>query len=205
MCEISYALSTNFDFSLKSYLVDNEHEVQVEFGYSLTGYKESDFSVRPIVENGSVEIYNDENSSWVTSSGLFSSFPSLKKTMSVRFKGFVVEKSVLSFQIYNLKSGESYLTPKKSVWSKKVYEKYDEKVNASLESVLGAKDEEPEVIETSQGAVVIEKKPPNFENVFKFVDAIPINYFFYFGIGVFVWSVIFGFKFLKIGKRNGYG
>jgi len=205
MCGVSCAQSTHFDFSSRSYLIENENEVQVEFGYSLTGYKESDFSVRPIVENGSVEIYNEAKDTWVSSFGLFSSFPSLKKNMMVRLKGFEVEKSVLYFQIYNLKTGESYFTPKKSIWSRKVYEKYVEKVNENLENVLGAKDEAPEVLESSQSAVVSEKKPPNFENLFKFVDSIPKRYFFFFGIAVFVWSVIFGYKFLKIGKTNGYG
>lgn len=201
-CRVSYAQFTQFDFSLKSYLVDNEKEIEVEFNYLLTGYKEGDFSVRPVVENGIVEIFNEDSGQWVSSFSSFSNFPKLSKKNLITFKGLTVEKSVLHFEIYEIGTGKTYLTPKKSIWSEKVYEKYIEKVNESLSRKnLEKKEVVEEVAESSQSSGS-EKYEPS--DISKFIDSIPKKYFLFFGVAVFVISAVVGFKYKKFDFRKGF-
>ncbi len=130
-----------FDFSLNRYLIDENKETVVNFKYKLEGYDEKLFLVKPFIENGIVEVFNAEKNIWASSFSLVSDLPNLQKEMLLRVKGFGIEKTDLYFEILNLSNGQVYLTPKKEVWSKKVYGKYLEELNEKIKGDLMLKNE----------------------------------------------------------------
>jgi len=124
---------TNFDFSLGRYLLDDDKEIKVSFDYNLENYQENNFLVRPVVNNGMVEIMNPDKGVWVSSFGLLSDFPFIQKEMFIKIKGFETQKSSLYFEIFNTVSGDIYKTPEKNIWSKHIYKGYLEKLRENLE------------------------------------------------------------------------
>lgn len=193
-CGVCKAQFTYVDFSLESYLVIEEKETKVSLIYNLSGAKESDFIVRPIVENGIVEILDSKANVWVGTSGFISSLPNLSKNITVRFKGLTFEKSSLWFEIKSLKTGKSYLTPKKSVWTNKIYEGYVENINESVVNyskrsiVLSNVSEQiPKVMESTG----VNRSSSLF--TLELIDNIPRRYFMYMSICLLVSSSIVGF------------
>ena len=130
-----------FDFSLNRYLIDENKETVVDFKYELEGFTEKLFLVKPFTANGIVEVFNPEKNLWASSFSLVSDLPNLQKEMLLRVKGFGIEKTDLYFEILNLSNGQVYLTPKKYIWSKKVYEKYLEDLNKKIKGDLVLKNE----------------------------------------------------------------
>ena len=118
------AKDTYFDFSLEKPFIESGSEFEVMFRHKLEGFTEEDFLVSPVVNRGLVRF----------GSGKFSvSYP-------VSVTGF--GKISLSFDIWNLKTGEIYKTPVRSIWSTLVYSKYIEKLNNNLRSFMDAKIDE---------------------------------------------------------------
>jgi len=154
-----------FDFSLSRYLIDENREMVVDVKYRLDGFIEDIFIVKPVIENGTVEIFNPEKNLWASSFSLVSDLPDLKKEMLIRVKGFGIEKTNLYFEILNLSDGQVHLTPKKEVWSKKVYEKYLENLNKKIERDAILKNEAGEPSEEIMESVVLKDFGEN--SVFK--------------------------------------
>ena len=75
--------------------------------------------------------------------------------MLIRVKGFGIEKTNLYFEILNLSNGRVYLTPKKEVWSEKIYGKYLDKVNKKIKENLVLKNEEENIPEETLESVVL--------------------------------------------------
>jgi hypothetical protein len=113
--------------------LDTDKEIKVSFDYNLENYQENNFLVRPVVNNGMVEIMNPEKGSWVSSFGLLSDLPFIQKEMFIKIKGFETQKSTLYFEIFNTVSGDVYKTPEKNIWSKHIYKGYLEKLRENLE------------------------------------------------------------------------
>lgn len=144
-----------FDFSLNRYLLDDNKETVVNFRYELEGFTEESFLVKPIIENGIVEVFSPEKNLWASSFSLVSDLPHLQKEMLIRVKGFGIEKTNLYFEILNLSNGRVYLTPKKEVWSEKIYGKYLDKVNKKIKENLVLKNEEENIPEETLESVVL--------------------------------------------------
>lgn len=154
-----------FDFSLNRYLIDENKETVVNFKYKLEGYDEKLFLVKPFIENGIIEVFNPENNLWVSSFSLVSDLPNIQKEMLIRIKGFGTEKTELYFEILNLSNGQVYITPKKYVWSKKVYEKYLEDLNKKIKGDLVLKNEGEGVQEETLDGVFL--KDSSRESIYK--------------------------------------
>ena len=154
-----------FDFSLNRYLIDENKETVVNFKYKLEGYDEKLFLVKPFIENGIIEVFNPENNLWVSSFSLVSDLPDIQKEMLIRIKGFGTEKTELYFEILNLSNGQVYITPKKYVWSKKVYEKYLEDLNKKIKGDLVLKNEGEGVQEETLDGVFL--KDSSRESIYK--------------------------------------
>ncbi len=200
LCKVSYAEFTQFDFSLGRYLVDNDKEIIVNFDYLLSGYEDKDFLVRPVIENGIVEIFNAGNNSWVSSFDLISDFPILKKEMIIKISGLYVEKSSLIFEIYNTKSGENYTTPAKGVWSGKVYSKYLDKLNAGLSKNLVLKEEVVfKPVEYLESTLVGESEEK--WDLWSKLDSVPKTYFLILSTMSFLVFFLLGLKF-KIRQKK---
>jgi hypothetical protein len=184
---------TNFDFSLGRYLLDNDKEIKVSFNYDLENYQENNFLVRPVVNNGMIEIMNPEKGSWVSSFGLLSDLPFIQKEMFIKIKGFETQKSTLYFEIFNTASGDIYKTPEKSIWSKYVYKGYLEELRENLD--LSFK----ESTESSQESFFIKvanldvgkDKKDNSKNKDSIINAIsyPFLFFIFFIIGYKVFKI----------------
>lgn len=140
---ICHADFVPFDFSLDRHLLYEGKEAVVDFKYDLQGYEEKDFLVKPLLNNGLVEIYNLCTSSWVGPYVLINELPHIEDEMLIRVKGFNVFRSALSFEIVNTRTGETYLTPSKDIWSLKVYSDYGEKINSRLAEIKLHKEEVP--------------------------------------------------------------
>lgn len=194
-CCNSYAEFTNFDFELEKYFVEDNKEINVELIYSLDGYTEKDFLIRPVVLNGIIEILNEENGKWVSSYGLTTDLPSLKKNILVRIRGVSVEKTEIFFEIRNINTGEVYLTPKKYVWGNKVYENYLERIKIYKNDKNSEEIIENEVIESSssqnfdQTRENVDKK----EDLADKLDKIPKIFFLILGIAAFTVFFVIGY------------
>ena len=178
---------TNFDFSLGRYLLDNDKEIKVSFNYDLENYQENNFLVRPVVNNGMIEIMNPEKGSWVSSFGLLSDLPFIQKEMFIKIKGFETQKSSLYFEIFNTAGGDVYKTPEKNIWSKHVYKGYLEKLRENLEFRLRESTESSQEISSLSIANldVADDKKDNSKNKDAIINVIsyPFLFLVFFVIG----------------------
>jgi hypothetical protein len=195
-CCNSYAEFTNFDFDLSKYFVEDNKEVNIELIYSLDGYIEKDFLIRPVISNGIIEILNEENGKWISSYGLTTDLPSLKKNMLVRVRGVSVEKTEIFFEIRNINTGEVYLTPKKYIWSNKMYENYLERLKIQRKQEEIEQINKNEVTESSstQNFNQINDESVKKEDLIDKLDKIPKIFFLILGIIAFIVSFIVGYK-----------
>lgn len=184
---------TNFDFSLGRYLLDSDKEIKVSFDYELENYQENNFLVRPVVNNGMVEIMNLEKRSWVSSFGLLSDLPFIQKEMFIKIKGFETQKSSLYFEIFNTAGGDVYKTPEKNIWSKHVYKGYLEKLRENLEFRLRESTESSQEISSLSIANldVADDKKDNSKNKDAIINVIsyPFLFFIFFIIGYKVFKI----------------
>ncbi|MBU1133235.1 hypothetical protein KKG08_03105 [Patescibacteria group bacterium] len=116
-----FAKDVYFDFSVKEPFVESGSEFEVKFNYKFDGFEEKDFLVNPVVDRGLVKYRNN---------GLSDVFP-------ISLIGF--GNISLSFDVWNLKTGDIYKTPIKPIWSTLVYSRYLEKLNTNLRSFMNAK------------------------------------------------------------------
>ena len=188
LVSVSYALFTNFDFSLKEYLVPENTETEVYFSYLFSGYENKDFVVKPLTGNGTVEIFNPENKEWAGSFSSTDYLPKISENMLIRLQNLNVNKTYLWFEIESLRDGKTYFTPKKNIWGEKIYDGYVEETNYSLsnyEDTTKEKNNEVfEVMETSQSYK---------SSYLGFIENIPKKLYLYFSIGLFLAAAIFGF------------
>ncbi len=188
LVSVSYALFTNFDFSLKEYLVSENTETEVYFSYLFSGYENKDFVVKPLTGNGTVEIFNPENREWVGSFSSTDYLPKISENMLIRFQNLKVSKTYLWFEIESLKDGKTYFTPKKNIWGEKIYDGYVEEINYSVSNYEDTTEEKNngvfEVMETSQSYQ---------SSYLAFIENIPQEFYLYFSICLFIASAIFGF------------
>ncbi|MFH1899533.1 MAG: hypothetical protein ABIJ82_03670 [Patescibacteria group bacterium] len=185
---LAYASFTNFDFSLKEYLVSENTETEVYFSYLFSGYENKDFVVKPLIGNGTVEIFNPEKREWVGSFSFTEYLPKISENMLIRFQNLNVNKTYLWFEIESLKDGKTYFTPKKSIWGEKIYDGYVEEINYSVsnyeDTTKEGNNEVFEVMETSQSYK---------SSYLGFIENIPKKLYLYFSIGLFLAAAIFGF------------
>lgn len=201
-CFNAYADSTNFDFYLGRYFVDKDEDIKVHFKYDLENFNESSFLVRPVIENGLVEIYNAGNNSWANSSSVLPELPVLSKEMVIKIRGFEIEKTTLYFQIFNTSTGEIYTTPKKTIWSKKIYSKYLERVNEKIfGNVVSKKDGEFSNVNYLESAQI--NPSPRGSPLDNIIDKFSKEFFYLVPLFVFIASFFIGFKYKS--KETGMG
>jgi len=119
-----------FTFSADRNLILQGEEMTIKFNHKLEGYEEKDFIVRPIFTNGKVEIYNQDNDSWISQADLWTKMPFLQSSMRLRpvFNG----SSDLWFKIQNTEDAKIYETPKLTVWGKGAYFGYISQINKNI-------------------------------------------------------------------------
>ena len=188
---------TNFDFFLGRYLLDSDKEIKVSFDYNLENYQENNFLVRPVVNNGMVEIMNPDKGVWVSSFGLLSDLPFIQKEMFVRIKGFETQKSILYFEIFNTLNGEIYKTPEKNIWSKHVYKGYLEELRENLEFRLKESTESSQEVSFLKVANLDVGKGKKDNSKNKDAVMIVLSYLFLF----FIFFII-GYKVFKIRAKK---
>ncbi|MFC1700448.1 hypothetical protein ACFLZ4_02290 [Patescibacteria group bacterium] len=111
-----FAEDTYFDFYPNHPFIESGSEFEVTFKHELEGFGEKDFLVSSVVDRGIVKQRGGEFS--------------INYPLSVTGFG----KIDLSFDIWNLKTGEIHKTPIRTVWSTLVYSKYIERLNSNLRS-----------------------------------------------------------------------
>lgn len=114
-----------FDFKLDEYLISDTAPVNVEFFYDLKDTSDEDFVVKPKISNAIVKIFDAKKSLWGLSAPL-------RKNMQILVEGLNLNQTNLFFEIRNLRTGEVYKTPTKSVWGKAIYNGYVESINSSV-------------------------------------------------------------------------
>ena len=192
------AYSCYFDFSLSRYLIDEDKETVVDFKYELEGFNEKLFLVKPFIANGIVEVFNPEKNLWVSSFSLVSYIPNIQKEMLIRIKGFGIEKTELYFEILNLSNSRVYVTPKKEVWSKKVYEKYLEELNKKIKGDLMLKTEGESIVEETLDSAFL--KDFNRGSIYrKLYEKITEDYFY---LLVFFEFLIFSYVGFRKSKNS---
>jgi len=195
---VCVAENNYFDFSLSRYLIDENKETVVDFKYELEGFTEKLLLVKPFITNGIVEVFNPEKNLWVSSFSLVSDLPNIQKEMLIRIKGFGIEKTDLYFEILNLSNGQVYLTPKKYIWSKKVYEKYLEDLNKKIKGDLVLKNEGEGVQEETLDSVFL--KDFNRGSIYrKLYEKITEDYFY---LLVFFEFLIFSYVGFRKSKNS---
>ena len=104
----------------------------MSLSYLLDGINEKDFIVIPNAENSLLEIYNDENKSWVKQNEFRSNFPRLKPTMKIKLISFAGVSTKVCFDVQLLKTSEVYKTPCRTYWNAQHFLKYIDAVNAKI-------------------------------------------------------------------------
>lgn len=194
-CYNSYAEFTNFDFKVDKYYAEDKEEINVEFKYSLDGYVDKDFQIRPVILNGIIEILNQESGKWVSSYGLTTDLPNLKNKMLIRVRGISVEKTEIFFEIRNINTSELYLTPKKYIWSSKVYKDYLKRIKIFRNEKESEEITESDVLESSFSNNIeqIEEKGTKGVSLGEKMNKIPKIFFLLLGIISFIASFIIGY------------
>lgn len=136
-----------FAFGSKSYFVYDLKPFDVEFDYNLVNYPLDEFVVCPHVQNGTIEIYDSTAQQWIKSNDVYTELPHLKKEMQIRVKYGSVSKLDLWFEVHDLKTAKTYVTPKRTYWTPnalsyylpKVYERIVE-TTQSTEAILSVSD-----------------------------------------------------------------
>jgi len=149
-----------------------------------------------VIGKGVIEIFDKKNNTWVSSVFPSSTFPNLEETMLIRARGIETEKTLLWFEIKNIKTGKVYLTPSKNIWSKKVYEGYIEELGASVVDFV--KNKQATVNENVLGASDVSETTPSTG----FLDQIPKNIYLYISLGCFSSSAVVGFLSIKTRKSR---
>jgi hypothetical protein len=120
------AEGNHFDISLVFPAVEASEVFEVSLKYSLQGYKEQDFKIRNT--NPQVCIV-DELDQCVPSFATWNLTPSLSNVIRVKVTGNFVGAIPLSFEVQNIKTGETYLTSERLLWKKGYYSNYIKHLN----------------------------------------------------------------------------
>lgn len=127
-----FAKNTYFDFSLPSRILINGYEYKIKFSYDISGVDEKDFTVVPVNNNVSIEIFNEEKNLWIAQDSLRTSYPKLASEMLVKFNGFKELKSKICFEIQHNKSTTIYKTPCKIFWNRGFLQQYISLINDKI-------------------------------------------------------------------------
>jgi hypothetical protein len=187
---------------LGRYLIDCDKDIEVSFQYDLEGFDGGDFLVRPVIKNGTVEVFNFNTNNWVGSYSLISEVPNLQQKMLIRMKGFDVDKSSQYFEIFNIKTGEISSTPEKEIWSKQIYSNYGELINSNLSKIKVLRLEKENVTDEYLDSVELEiHEEANFMDR---IDNIPKIYILITGLVFFVtsFSAAIGIKLSRKSSKN---
>lgn len=141
---MSYAESAYFDFVVKSFLVSNNKDIAVNFKFDISNQFLERFTVRPVLSNGIVSIYNDKTGAWVLGNSFWSDLPKLQKDMRIKINGFTSNTTGLYFEIYDTKTFNIYDTPKKKVWNHALYDSYILTLNQNINDWNNNKSSEEE-------------------------------------------------------------
>ncbi len=104
----------------------------INFSYLISAAEDKDFTVRPVMESGLVEIYDEERKLWINQSALRSRFPRLASEMKIRFINFGGNRSEICFEIQHIKSTNIYRTPCKAYWNRVSLGRYIELINDKI-------------------------------------------------------------------------
>lgn len=110
---------------------------EVYLDYDLSGYSESDFRIAVI---GQVFCLVDELNQCNDLEGKWDLATNLINPVRVKTTGFFKEKTALSFEIQNTRTGDVYRTPKKYLWQKGFYSSYISNLNINLMSDTAKSD-----------------------------------------------------------------
>jgi len=123
-----------FDVEVDTKKVPYNKELNIEFSYSLNGFEESDFLVRPRMTVGAVSVYHEAENEWVSQGGLWTAMPTLQKDMNIKVD--LQGESELYFEIQNTVDQKIFETPKIMIWGGNIYTDYIEKVNQNLKQYI---------------------------------------------------------------------
>jgi len=125
----SLAKNTFFDFNLPSKLLLLNYEYKVTFEHLISQSEEKDFTVKPVMGNGIIEIYDPERNIWIKQNDFRSNFPKLSSEMKVRMISFGEYKSEICFEIQHTKTTVLYKTPCKTYWDRSSLSGYINLIN----------------------------------------------------------------------------
>ena len=131
-CSFCFSENNYFNFNAKNYLLPGLGELTVFFEYNLENYSESDFTIKPVLENGALEIFDTKNGKWISSNTLWQELPFLSNEIKLRVLLYPDNFSMLYFKIRNKKTGELYETSGKKLWFESFYNNYKEELNRQL-------------------------------------------------------------------------
>lgn len=120
-----------FDFTLPGNFIVIGKPFSFNLTYFLSSERERNFVIKPILKNGSMEIFNFEKNSWVNDKTSIYEFPIIHGSLKAKVTNLPQFNSTLYFQISDLKTGKIYLTEEKKVWSNFLYSTYVNSLNRS--------------------------------------------------------------------------
>lgn len=121
-----------FNYSIPSNFLGNEKEYKVKFIYSLSGATGSDFIVIPSTSQASIQIFNEPSNLWVFENSPRTSYPRLSESMRIKIAQFSKPSQELCFKLQHIKTGRSFDTPCKPIWSRQYYSNYLDQINQRL-------------------------------------------------------------------------
>jgi hypothetical protein len=129
---IAYSRDIYFDYNFPTRLLLVGYDYKISFSYLISGAEANDFTVRPVMENGMIEILDEEKNYWVNQNDFRFNFPKLRSEMKVRIVGFAGRKSEICFEIQHMKSTRIYETPCRAYWSRVLMGKYLALINDKI-------------------------------------------------------------------------
>ena len=172
-----------FDFNLSSYKGGENQNIEAGFTYSLVGYSPDDFIVKPVLENGLLEIFNQSIGKWVKANSPWIEFPKLDSEIQIKIVSAPFYKSNLYFEVFNTKNSEVYKTKSIEVWGNKANESYLSTLNRNL---LDSQTIELEITKVSEPIHLSGETPKETNETTWLI----------FNLGVFTCAMVIGFVLL---------
>lgn len=127
-----YAEEMLLEFIFDSRIMDPNGEIGVKVDSDLYDEDNHNFVIRPVIEKGTVYIWDRKNEVWVSDVALWSKLPFLSSDMKLKMVGLNNNFTEITFQIQDVIEAKIYETNKLKIWPTSVLTSYIEKININI-------------------------------------------------------------------------
>lgn len=122
-----------FDFVPQKQAANHNGEVKITL-MTKSKINKEEWVVKGKADNATITVFDKKRGSWAPSGVSWAGQPSYEENLLLKIKS-EKEKIELEIILMNLKTGESYSTPQKPIWTQKAFDRYRERLNMNLQNI----------------------------------------------------------------------